>query len=393
MSEITEITRRAIADIFAIGNISWAGRFNDDEFLARLYDLTSLPSTDGRFSNAAGDIFQHCVRNNDWSPDWVFYDRRFNVLHETDERFLRFLCETVHPVVRTDGNEAKTLVEAFNKELAGDGWQIVEVKQISSRPVFIATALRGDRSVRRIEDLEAGQANQFALAKALASGDQRLMQKAGLEAEIARLERLRAAHFDDRHAVRRAIRDAENEIAWAESRLANTEIDLGQREAAHPFAMTVGRRSFRDEDAAGAALLEAIRGLLHARRTGEHGIAKLSGFEISFDGERRFGGKFSYTVSIERHRRRQETGINLGYNAVSAIACLQGKLDGFENEIAEARMTAKREQERLAQYLAQPQGEFPLEAELAAKQAELDEIEASLAATTRPANAELDEAA
>ncbi|WP_204311032.1 hypothetical protein, partial [Stenotrophomonas maltophilia] len=64
---------------------------------------------------------------------------------------------------------------------------------------FIAAALSGDTSVRRLEDV--GQANQFAMAKAIASGDPRLMQKAGLEAEIARLDRLRAAHFDDQHAV------------------------------------------------------------------------------------------------------------------------------------------------------------------------------------------------
>jgi len=33
------------------------------------------------------------------------------------------------------------------------------------------------------------------------AGDPRLMQKAGLEADIARLERLRAAHLDDQHAI------------------------------------------------------------------------------------------------------------------------------------------------------------------------------------------------
>jgi hypothetical protein len=42
---------------------------------------------------------------------------------------------------------------------------------------FIAAALAGDTSVRRLEDLGEGQANQFAMAKAIASGDPRLMQK------------------------------------------------------------------------------------------------------------------------------------------------------------------------------------------------------------------------
>ena len=35
------------------------------------------------------------------------------------------------------------------------------------------------------------------------------MQKAGLEAEIARLDRQRAAHFDDQLNIRRRIADAE----------------------------------------------------------------------------------------------------------------------------------------------------------------------------------------
>lgn len=145
-NEITEITRIEIVDLFVLGNTNWAGRLNDEEFLARLYDLTSLPSTDSRFSNAAGDIFQHCVRNDDWSQGWVFYDQRFNVLYETDEQFLRFLCETVHPVVRHNSDEARVLVEAFNKELAKDGWEIVEVKQISGKPVFGARRV-GSRAV------------------------------------------------------------------------------------------------------------------------------------------------------------------------------------------------------------------------------------------------------
>ncbi len=149
-NEITEVTRRAIVDNFAVRTVSWAGRFTDEEFLARLYDLTSLPSTDGRYRDAAGDIFQHCVRNNDWSPDWVFYDRRFNVLHETDERFLRFICEMVHPVVRPDIDEARALVEAFNRELANDGWEIVEVKRVSGMPVF--GARRADARVEVFEE-------------------------------------------------------------------------------------------------------------------------------------------------------------------------------------------------------------------------------------------------
>lgn len=66
----------------------------------------------------------------------MFYDSRFNLLWAPDEQFLRFLSETVHPVVRPDWETAQELVAAYNRELASDGWSLFETKQISSRPVF-----------------------------------------------------------------------------------------------------------------------------------------------------------------------------------------------------------------------------------------------------------------
>lgn len=105
-NEITEVTRRNIIDYLTASGASWAGRLPEDEFLARLYDLTTVPSTDQRLSNAAGDIRQHRLNWSDWPDDWVFYDARFNLLRSSDESFLRFLCETIHPVVRPDSAEA-----------------------------------------------------------------------------------------------------------------------------------------------------------------------------------------------------------------------------------------------------------------------------------------------
>jgi AbiJ N-terminal domain 3 len=135
-NEISEVTRRAVIDFITTGQLGWSGRLNDDDFLARLYDLTTLPSQDYRYRNAAGDIHQHRVNNYDWADDWVFYDSRFNILHASDEQFLRFLCESLHPVVRPSTEEARRLVDGYNKELAADGWEIVEAKQISGKPVY-----------------------------------------------------------------------------------------------------------------------------------------------------------------------------------------------------------------------------------------------------------------
>ncbi len=73
------------------------------------------------------------------------------------------------------------------------------------------------------------------MAKAIASGDQRLMEKGGLEADIARLERLRAAHIDDQHAVRRQIRDAERDIEFCTRRIADVGKDIERRALRRPL--------------------------------------------------------------------------------------------------------------------------------------------------------------
>ena len=137
-NEISEVTRRAIFDGLIEATIDWAGRLNEDDFLAGLYNLTSMPSTDNRMSNAAEDIRQHRINWRDWEDFWIFHDPRFNLLWTTDHELLKFLCEMVHPVVRPVAAQASIIVDIYNSELRRDGWQISESRQISGRPVFAA---------------------------------------------------------------------------------------------------------------------------------------------------------------------------------------------------------------------------------------------------------------
>ena len=133
---ISEVTRRAIIDFLAVSDVAWSGRLREDEFLARLYDIASMPSHDYRLKDAKGDIIQHRISFGDWEDDWVFYDNRFNLLHGSSEGFLRFLCETVHPIVRPDTDESLRIVAEYNKFLSADDCAIVEIKRISERSVF-----------------------------------------------------------------------------------------------------------------------------------------------------------------------------------------------------------------------------------------------------------------
>ncbi len=123
--------------------MAWAGRFDEIAFLGRLYDLDALPSHDYRYSSAAADIRQHRMNNYDWDDDWIFDDERFALRNGSDEQFVAFLAEMVHPLVRSDEEEVARLVESFNTLLRRDGWELAEIDQMSGRPMFAGRRASG----------------------------------------------------------------------------------------------------------------------------------------------------------------------------------------------------------------------------------------------------------
>ncbi|KEQ54766.1 MULTISPECIES: abortive infection family protein [Sphingobium] len=150
-ARIRRQTRQNIIDGLRIDSVGWSGKLDEVDFLARIYALDALPSYDSRYKDAAGDIYQHRVNNFDWGDDWVYDDARFGLANGPDDTFLRFLCETVHPVVRPDKDEAIRLVAQYNDQLRQDGWELVEEEWIAGRPRFVArrAGISGGRSVSR----------------------------------------------------------------------------------------------------------------------------------------------------------------------------------------------------------------------------------------------------
>lgn len=135
-NKITTITRKNISDELKINNLSYNGRLEEPDFLNRLYNLQQLPSRDYCYTNAYDDIYQHMVMNNDWEDSWVFTDTRFNLMHTDDEKYLRFLAETLHPAVRADEKEILQIQEIYNNNLKNDGYEIIQVGELSCKPLF-----------------------------------------------------------------------------------------------------------------------------------------------------------------------------------------------------------------------------------------------------------------
>ena len=159
----------------------------------------------------------------------VNVQQRLKALHHLDVPWLPSQIEQREGRIERQGNQHDEIEILRLRHARLDGRDDV-AEQRAQGAVHRRRALAATARIRRLEDV-GSQANQFAMAKAIASGDGRLMQKAGLETEIARLERQRAAHIDDQHAIRRRIHNARADQAEAEARMAAIQQDIAQHKS------------------------------------------------------------------------------------------------------------------------------------------------------------------
>ncbi len=125
-------------------------------------------------------------------------------------------------------------------------WQTLERKA-----AFIAQVTRGDLPDRDVDDI-GDQALSFAEVKALATGDPLVLEKAAVDADVARLTRLERAHQDDQHRLRRTHDTASTRAERASGRAAQIEgvLERVVDTRSDRFAMTVvGHRHSKRVDA------------------------------------------------------------------------------------------------------------------------------------------------
>ena len=248
---------------------------------------------------------------------------------------------------------------------------------------FIDAALSGDRSIRRIEDV-GSQANQFAMAKAIASGDSRLIQKAGLQMEIARLERQRAAHFDDQHDIRRRILNARHDRKDAEARIAAIRQDLQRRTPTRgdDFAIHVGDRVVTERKQAGAALLSKMRLSMLERDAREWTIGQIAGFDLNCCVGRNLNRvHWESSLTLMRTSYEQEIEVGDELTALGLIARLEHIIDHFEDGLQEHTRRRDDAIARLRGYEPRLGEAFQLQGELDDKLARMAALQQDLAGT------------
>ncbi|MCC7187022.1 MAG: lactate dehydrogenase, partial [Acidobacteria bacterium] len=317
------------------------------------------------FGDVRAGKVRFLIGSSDTMGTGVNAQLRLKALHHLDVPWLPSQIEQREGRILRQGNQ-HDVIDIF--AYATEGSMDAQMWQNNERKArFIAAALSGDTSIRRLEDLGEGQANQFAMAKAIASGDPRLMQKAGLEADIARLERLRFAHQDDQFAIRRQLRDAELDIEHSTRRIVEIGEDLDRLvpTAGDTFAMMVGEERFTERKLAGRALMKEILTLVQLQHEGEIAIASIGGFDLEYSGQRFGRDGCRYTTMLVRTGAETEIELPVTTTPLGAVARLEHVLAGLEEEQERYRHRLADAERRLASYRSREGGEFAFAAELA----------------------------
>ena len=263
-------------------------------------------------------------------------------------------------------------------------WQTLERKA-----AFIAQVTRGDLPDRDVDDI-GDQALSFAEVKALATGDPLVLEKAAVDADVARLTRLERAHHDDQHRLRRTYETATLRAEKAEHRAGDLQTVVGRvtDTRGERFAMTIDGRTHSKRVDAG----EHVQSLLR-RRLGQTApettgptteIGRLGGLAVT--------AQAITTIEDEIRVAIPDAHIEVSYlakdltrhDAASLITRLERHLQRLPDTIADLNQeasSAKAEADRAAARIGVP---WDRTEELVDLRRHQQEVEEQLAATTEP---------
>jgi len=292
-------------------------------------------------------------------------------------------------ILRQGNQNAEVRVVRYVTEGSFDTymWQTLERKA-----AFIAQVTRGDLPDRDVDDI-GDQALSFAEVKALATGDPLVLEKAAVDADVARLIRLERAHHDDQHRLRRTHDTALARATRAEERVGQLEavLDRVTDTRGDKFAMTVDGHHHTKRVDAGEHLQRLMAERLDQTPPETNGTAvevgTLAGLVVA--------GQAITTIEDEVRISVPDAHIEINFPALDwkrsdpsgLITRLERQIHRLPDVLATTRAdgeAARSEAERAAARIGAPWGRADELVGLRRRQQEIDE---SLAAVAAPAEA------
>ena len=274
-------------------------------------------------------------------------------------------------IVRQGNRNPQVHIYRYVTEATFDAylWQTLENKQ-----KFISQIMTSKSPVRSCEDVDE-TALSYAEIKALCAGDERIKEKMDLDIDVAKLKLMKASHNSQQYRLEdNLLKTFPEQAERFTGIIAGYQADM-KTLSAHPhptdgFAgMTVRSAFFNDKEAAGNALLSAMKDA--------HGLEPLPvgtyrGFKMYLTLED-FGREYVLTLKGELAHR-----VTLGKDARGNLTRIDNVLTAMPDRMKTAQAQLENVYKQIEAAKAELGKPFPQEEELRTKSARLAQLNAEL---------------
>lgn len=264
-------------------------------------------------------------------------------------------------------NEGKIAAVRIYRYVTEESFDAFMWSTLERKAYMIAQVMKGDLTVREIEDLDAPVVADFAQMKAITSGNPAVMEKVKVDADVQKLDRQKKAHLDQQFRLRQELLQIPKRIEVYADRAAKVREDLQQREdtTGDAFTISLDGKEITKRPDAGVELRRLLHEVLakHAATfsTGGYGlsvpvpIGSFAGYHLSISTMEKTVSKAN--LRIEGVRQAYSREIDTAQSPVSILSTLEHMVRGLEDDATHYEELAERERQNqrdLEQRVGQP---------------------------------------
>ena len=286
----------------------------------------------------------------------VNVQRRLVALHHVDEPWKPAELEQREGRILRQGNiYPEAFIFHYVTERSFDGYML---QTLESKARFISQIMAGEVTARTAEDV-GDMVLTVAQVKAIASGNPMVQKRIELEVKLVKLDRLRAAYYNNRAAMRADLEELPERIIAQESELDGHEAAIKARLPLEEdsFRITLRKNlgdaetaSFDKRERAGAQLRLLADLLMERVRRGSSGmtlteeVGHYRGFKVfvHVSGNSRFAHHSTlFNFQTEIHLRASDTGTayvaQIGESNVGITQSIDYQLRHLEDRLEQSR--------------------------------------------------------
>jgi N12 class adenine-specific DNA methylase/predicted O-methyltransferase YrrM len=305
---------------------------------------------------------------------------RLIALHHLDAPWRPADVEQREGRILRQGNQNKEIqIYRYVTEGSFDAymWQTLETKA-----KFIHQVMNGETHIRHLEDIDS-RALTYAEVKAIASGNPQVIEKASVDAEVMRLNRLRSQHTETQYRIRSDLRRLVEKIPDCRQHIENLKLDIAQRieTRGDAFQIVLEKSVMKERNFAGEILTRIARRVADSRH--QFDIGSFAGFELSVRSS--IWGRVEFVLKGKNHYPldASETALGSVRSLEYFVQHLEDRLAHKEKELVEAEKNCG----ELETKIGQP---FEYEAKLQSLTTRQKELEDALDITKNQAANSLD---